>query len=412
MGREKSLVCFKCKKPGHIKYDCSLYKSEAKRRMKKTMMATWSESEESSKEENEREVENMCFMAIDELDEGSKKDKWFLDSGCSRHMTGDESKFAFLTKKKRGYCMHSDFEMSMMGELKFFLGLQIKQLKEGTFINQAKYIRDLLKRFNISSIKHDKDEKSKSINSTMYRGTIGSLLYLTSSRPDIIVVKRILRYLKGTMDIVKPINRVDQAVNRTKTGRPIHRDWGFKETPARRFLHCFRLDFLEDWRLRFQFWTTLSSSSFYSRATYGIGGPIISTVRGVKIRLDPKSIYRIFYIAPVGLRVYKSKIWPIVLGFEPKKVSYYEAFLVDSILIGSWIHLGKETTSISPGTGTGASRSRGGTLSALAWRIAWISIKLVSPLSLSICSRDLSESQHEEMMAYLHSVFPLPPPQP
>ena len=46
-------------------------------------------------------------------------------------------------------CMHSEFEMSMMGELNFFLGLQIKQLKEGTFINQAKYIRDLLERFNM-----------------------------------------------------------------------------------------------------------------------------------------------------------------------------------------------------------------------------------------------------------------------
>ena len=45
--------------------------------------------------------------------------------------------------------MHSEFEMSMMGELNFFLGLQIKQLKEGTFINQTKYIRDLLKKFNL-----------------------------------------------------------------------------------------------------------------------------------------------------------------------------------------------------------------------------------------------------------------------
>ncbi|RVX07110.1 Retrovirus-related Pol polyprotein from transposon RE1 [Vitis vinifera] len=127
--------------------------------------------------------------------------------------------------------MHSEFEMSMMGELNFFLGLQIKQLKEGTFINQAKYIRDLLKRFNMeeaktmktpmsSSIKLDKDEKGKSIDSTMYRGMIGSLLYLTASRPDIMysvclfarfqsypkeshlsVVKQILRYLKGIMDI-------------------------------------------------------------------------------------------------------------------------------------------------------------------------------------------------------------------
>nr|CAN61803.1 hypothetical protein VITISV_013319 [Vitis vinifera] len=99
--KKRDLVCFKCKKSVHIKYDCPLYKSEAKRRKKKTLMATWSESEdESSKEKNEKEVANICFMEIDELDEGSKKDKWFLDSGCSRHMTGGESKFAFLAKIK------------------------------------------------------------------------------------------------------------------------------------------------------------------------------------------------------------------------------------------------------------------------------------------------------------------------
>ena len=127
--------------------------------------------------------------------------------------------------------MHSEFKMSMMRELNFFIGLQIKQLKEETFINQAKYARDLLKRFNMeeaktmktlmsSSIKIDKDEKGKSIYSTMYRGMIGSLLYLTTSRPDIMysvclcvrfqscpkeshlsVVKRVLKYLKGIMDI-------------------------------------------------------------------------------------------------------------------------------------------------------------------------------------------------------------------
>ena len=85
--------------------------------------------------------------------------------------------------------MHSEFEMSMMGELNFFLGLQIKQLKEGTFINQVKYIRDLLKKFKNtpmgSSIKLDMDEKGKSVDQTKYRGMIGSLLYLTASRSDI-----------------------------------------------------------------------------------------------------------------------------------------------------------------------------------------------------------------------------------
>ena len=58
---------------------------------------------------------------------------------------------------------------------------------------------------------------------------------------------------------------------------------------------------------------------FYSRTTYDICGPIISTVRGVEIRLDPESICHIFDIAPVGLKVYESKIWPIVLGFKPKE---------------------------------------------------------------------------------------------
>ena len=96
-------------------------------------------------------------------------------------------------------CMHSEFEMSIMRELNLFLGLQVKQLKKKTSINQAKYIRDLLKRFNMektktmktpisSFIKLNKDEKGKSIDSTMYRGMIDSLLYLTTSRPDIMYI--------------------------------------------------------------------------------------------------------------------------------------------------------------------------------------------------------------------------------
>ena len=127
--------------------------------------------------------------------------------------------------------MHSEFKMSMMGELNFFLSLQIKQLKGGTFINQAKYVRDLLKKLNLeevkakktpmgSSIKLDMDEKGKSVDQTKYRGMRGSLLYLTASRPDIMysvflcarfqacpkeyhlyAVKRIFRYLKDTIDI-------------------------------------------------------------------------------------------------------------------------------------------------------------------------------------------------------------------
>ena len=56
--------------------------------------------------------------------------------------------------------------------------------------------------------------------------------------------------------------------------------------------------------------------TFYSRATYNIGGLITSTIRGVEIRHDPESICRIFDIAPVGLKVYESKMWPTMPGFD------------------------------------------------------------------------------------------------
>ena len=92
--------------------------------------------------------------------------------------------------------MKSEFQMSMMGELKFFLGLQIKQLAQGTVINQAKYISDLLKRFDMtgsSSVKTPMtpniplhaDLSGNSVDQRSYRAIIGSLLYLTASRPDI-----------------------------------------------------------------------------------------------------------------------------------------------------------------------------------------------------------------------------------
>ncbi|XP_070013124.1 uncharacterized mitochondrial protein AtMg00810-like [Nicotiana sylvestris] len=128
--------------------------------------------------------------------------------------------------------MGSEFEMSMIGELNFFLGLQVKQSPKGTFICQQKYIRELLKRFDmeaskvidtpiVTATRLDMDETGIPVNQTMFRGIIGSLLYLTASRPDIVFsvglsarfqsnpkeshfkgAKKILRYLKGTLDLV------------------------------------------------------------------------------------------------------------------------------------------------------------------------------------------------------------------
>ena len=94
--------------------------------------------------------------------------------------------------------MSSEFEMSMMGELQYFLGLQIKQMEEGTFIHQAKYTKDLLRKYKFggelkplttpmsSSGGLDKDEDGVAVDQKEYRGLIGSLLYLTATRPDIL----------------------------------------------------------------------------------------------------------------------------------------------------------------------------------------------------------------------------------
>ncbi|KAH9670869.1 Integrase catalytic domain-containing protein [Citrus sinensis] len=98
-----------------------------------------------------------------------------------------------LLCKEFSSCMSKEFEMSMMGELKYFLGLQIKQNEEGIFINQAKYVKDLLKRFGIddsktkntpmsTTTKLDKDEKGKEVDIKMYRVTLSPFPPLLRSR--------------------------------------------------------------------------------------------------------------------------------------------------------------------------------------------------------------------------------------
>ncbi|GJV17122.1 putative ribonuclease H-like domain-containing protein [Tanacetum coccineum] len=123
--------------------------------------------------------------------------------------------------------MHKKFQMSSMGELTFFLGLQVKQKEDGIFISQDKYVTEILKKFGFTDVKTAstpmetqklllKDEDGEEVDVYLYRSMIGSLMYLTSSRPDIMfavcacaryqvnpkvshlhAVKRIFRYLKG-----------------------------------------------------------------------------------------------------------------------------------------------------------------------------------------------------------------------
>jgi hypothetical protein len=93
--------------------------------------------------------------------------------------------------------MESKFEMSMIGELSFFLGLQITQRAEGMFISQEIYLREMMKRFQmedsklvgtpmVTRCKLSKYDDSPDVDQSSYRSMIGSLLYITTSRLDII----------------------------------------------------------------------------------------------------------------------------------------------------------------------------------------------------------------------------------
>ncbi|GJX27380.1 retrovirus-related pol polyprotein from transposon TNT 1-94 [Tanacetum coccineum] len=125
--------------------------------------------------------------------------------------------------------MSSKFQMSMMGQMSFFLGLQVSQSPGGIFINQAKYALETLKKYGmdlsdpvdtpmVDRLKLDEDLMGTPVDQTRFRGMVGSLMYLTASRPDLVfavcmcaryqakptkkhfeAIKRVFRYLKGTI---------------------------------------------------------------------------------------------------------------------------------------------------------------------------------------------------------------------
>ncbi|GKA55252.1 retrovirus-related pol polyprotein from transposon TNT 1-94 [Tanacetum coccineum] len=127
--------------------------------------------------------------------------------------------------------MSSKFQMSMMGQMSFFLGLQVSQSPGGIFINQAKYALETLKKYGmdlsdpvdtpmVDRLKLDEDLLGIPVDQTRFRGMVGSLMYLTASRPDLVfavcmcaryqakptkkhleAIKRVFRYLKGTINM-------------------------------------------------------------------------------------------------------------------------------------------------------------------------------------------------------------------
>ncbi|KAK2985220.1 hypothetical protein RJ640_009323 [Escallonia rubra] len=250
--RENSDTCYECDRTGHIKKYCPQLKNKSasssdrdikeKKFKPRKVLLTWDDSDESDKETCEDDdVAQLCFMAKDdhsdevitaknvnynklelaflELSENHEKlklkntafkkkvlfllntveelegEKEELDEKVDFYIAknGSLKDNLIAYKKENSYL---GFEMSMMGELTFFLGLQIKQSKEGIFINQSKYTRDLLKRFGMDntkprgnpispSVNLAKYENGKDVDQNLCRGMTGSLLYLTASRLDI-----------------------------------------------------------------------------------------------------------------------------------------------------------------------------------------------------------------------------------
>ena len=143
----------------------------------------------------------------------------------------DDMAFGTMSNKLMDHFVHHmsiEFEMSLVGELTYFLGHQVKQMNNGNFISQAKYVKNLVKKFGSESATHQRTpirthekisrvEGGKAVDQTLYRSMIGNLLYFTTSRLDIcysvgicaqyqvypkesplIVVKKIIKYVSGT----------------------------------------------------------------------------------------------------------------------------------------------------------------------------------------------------------------------
>ncbi|GKB89067.1 retrovirus-related pol polyprotein from transposon TNT 1-94, partial [Tanacetum coccineum] len=199
----------------------------------------WSDNRE---DEVEKTKDEACLVAQapDEICLGVnlEPDEWIKDSGCSKHMTDN----TLFTRKKdsniiivqiyvddiifgstcQEMCddfakiMRDEFEMSMVGELKFFLGLQIKQLYDGIFFNQSKYIKEMLKKFGLEDSKPMKtpmstetkltrDEEGESVDNTKYKGMFSVCLCVHFQKDPktshLEAVKRIFRYIKCTMHL-------------------------------------------------------------------------------------------------------------------------------------------------------------------------------------------------------------------
>ncbi|XP_058776103.1 uncharacterized protein LOC131650407 [Vicia villosa] len=142
--------------------------------------------------------------------------KWIFKNKCDK--TGNVARNKVYVKQPKGFIDHnspdhvyklkkalwietsskslSEFEMSLIGELTYFIGFLVKQMKDSIFVSQSKYAKSKVKKFCLdytihkrtpaaAHLKLSKDENGVDVDQRLYKSMIGSLLYLTTSRPDI-----------------------------------------------------------------------------------------------------------------------------------------------------------------------------------------------------------------------------------
>ncbi|GJR89247.1 retrovirus-related pol polyprotein from transposon TNT 1-94 [Tanacetum coccineum] len=207
----------------------------------------------------------------------------------SQHFSKGAVDPTLFTRQARNDLLHmtTKFKMSMMGQMSFFLGLQISQSPRGIFINQSKYASEIDKKHGmltsdsvdtpmVEKSKLDEDLQGNLVDATLYRGIIGSLMYLTSSRSDLIyvvclcaryqakpiekhlnAVKRIFRYLKGTINMGLSYSK-DTGMSMTAYADADHagcQDTRHSTSGSAQFLG----DRLVSWSLNEQKYTAISS---------------------------------------------------------------------------------------------------------------------------------------------------------